>query len=61
MKYLISLLKNIIMAPVAIYLYNVIVGSLGCLIPINIITVIVVGLLGIPGLIMLIIFFVFVI
>lgn len=59
-KYFLEKLKNFIVVPFAIYLYNLIASPFNCLIPINIFSVLFVGFLGIPGLITLIIFFAFV-
>lgn len=56
MTRLIKLLKNIILAPFVLYLYNLIVSPLGYIIPINFITILFVGVLGLPGLFTLFIF-----
>ena len=55
-KKILKELKNIIVAPFLIYIYNLVAYPLGLVVPINIITVLVVGILGIPGLVTLIIY-----
>ena len=57
MKKILNFLKNILISPFLIYIYNLIANPLGLIIPINIVTIIVVGLLGIPGLITLVLFY----
>lgn len=57
MKKVLLFLKDIVLAPFIIYLYNLVASPLGLIIPINVCTVIVVGLLGIPGLITLLVLF----
>ena len=58
MKKIVLFLKNIILAPFIIYLYNLVASPLNFVIPINICTILIVGILGIPGLISLLILFV---
>lgn len=53
-KSLISLLINILLGIVVIWLVNMFGGSLGIAIPLNFITALVVGILGLPGVIILI-------
>lgn len=57
MKKLLSFVKNIVVTPFVIYLYDLIASPLNLFIPINIFTVLIIGVLGIPGLIMLIVLY----
>ena len=56
MKKLLKLLRQLILAPFILYIYNLIAISFNIIIPINFFTIIVVGLLGIPGLVLLLVF-----
>lgn len=56
MKKILSLLRNILVAPFLLYIYNMIGSSTGYIIPINLFNILFVGILGIPGLITLILF-----
>ena len=56
MKNLFSLLKNILVAPFLLYIYNMIGASTGYIIPINVFNVLFVGVLGVPGLVTLILY-----
>lgn len=56
MKKIQYILKQFLLAPFILYIYNLIAVPLNLIIPINIITIFIVGLLGIPGLITLIVF-----
>lgn len=53
-KSLISLLINILLGIIVIWLVNMFGSSLGIAIPLNFITALVVGILGLPGVIILI-------
>lgn len=53
MKKVLLFLKNIVLAPFIIYIYNLVASPLNLIVPINVLTVLVVGLLGIPGLVAL--------
>lgn len=56
MKKILKYLKNFLLAPFLIYIYNLIGSPLGLIVPINVLTVLIVGVLGIPGLITLLLF-----
>lgn len=56
MKKLLSLLRNILVAPFLLYIYNMIGASTGYIIPINVFNVLFVGILGVPGLVTLILY-----
>lgn len=55
MKKILLFLKNIVLAPFIIYIYNLVASPLNLIVPINLITILVVGILGIPGLVALLI------
>ena len=57
LKIIFGVVKKVIIAIFLIYGLNLLISSLGLLIPINLITIIVVGFLGIPGLCTLIAIF----
>lgn len=56
MKKILGLLRNLILAPFIIYIYNLIAAPLNLIIPINLITVLIIAFLGIPGLVLLLTF-----
>lgn len=56
MQKLFKILRNLILAPFIIYIYNLIAQPLNLIIPINLFTVLFVTFLGIPGLITLLVF-----
>lgn len=57
MKNILSFIKNIVLAPFIIYLYDLVASPLNLIVPINICTIIIVWLLGIPGLVTLLILY----
>lgn len=57
MKKALKVLKDILLAPFIIYIYNLLASPLNLVIPINLITILIVGLLSVPGLITLIVLF----
>lgn len=56
MKRILSLFRNLILAPFIIYIYNLIASPLNLIIPINLVTILIITFLGIPGLIVLLVF-----
>ena len=57
MKNILSFIRNIVLAPFIIYLYDLVASPLNLIVPINICTIIIVWLLGIPGLVALLILY----
>lgn len=60
LKYLFKMIKRIIISSFLLYGYNIIVQSLGLIIPINIVTVGTLTLLGVPSLLCLIFIMLFI-
>lgn len=55
MKYIMKVIKKIIISVLLLYTYNLIATSFGLIIPINYLTIIIVSILDFPGLALLIV------
>ncbi len=55
-KFLLSIIKKIIIGMLLLFMYNTFLTSLNLIIPINLITILIVSLFDVPGIIGLVIF-----